>query len=255
VVTSEDPISSDTLLALQLRTINDPWLPRLRRFNCEKATEAFTPFIPLFLSKKTTAITIGFANDPPVVVVATMISRFSTLCPDPERIILRDLPRDPAITEAVSEALLACNRDTLEVFCVDSPLTEEAREVVYRLPKLSDLWTVIQGTTSLPTLALPNLTTMDLEYDGDLNWLQGFRGATLKKLESIVFRTEVDDIGDFLEAFESVALTTSAKNTLSGFEICTSRPWNPNYSSLLLLNQLKKLDIEFSCKGGLFFKR
>ena len=248
--TSKDPVTSDTLLALQLRTINDAWLPRLRKFECERATEAFISFIPLFLSQKTTAISIGFADDPPTVVVATIISRLSTLCLNLEWIILRDLPRDPVITEAVSETLLACNRDTLEVFCVDSPLTEEAQKVAYRLPRLSHLWTVIQGPTSLPTLALPNLTAMDIEYDGDLNWLQGFRGATLEKLESIVFHTEANDIGDFLGAFESAVLTTSAKNTLSEFEICTSRSWNPNYSSLLSFNQLYKVEIEFSCEGG-----
>jgi len=184
------------------------------------------------------------------VAVATTIRRLSTLCLNLEWITLEDLPRDPIITEAVSEMLLSCNRDTLEEFFVDSPLTEEAQEVACRLPELSHLWTVIQGPTLLPTLALPNLTVMDIEYDGDLNWLEGFRGATLGELESIVFHTETNDIGNFLEGFESVALTTPIKNTLSVFKFCTSRPWNPMYSSLLSFHQLKKLVIQFSCEGG-----
>ena len=245
-----ETITLDALRILQLRTTNDPWLSGLRTFECGEATDAFVPFIPLFLSPKTTEIDIDFDEYTPAVVVASIISSFSTLCPGLEYIILNVLPRDPIVTEAVSEMLLACNRDTLQIFEVDSPLTEEAREVVYRLPRLYGLWAVIQGPTSLPTVALPNLTQIDVEYDDDPTWLQGFRGATLGKLESAAFRTESDDIGDFLGAFESVALTTSAKDTLSEFKFCTSSPWNPSYSSLLPFNQLKKVEIEFSCEGG-----
>jgi len=250
VDTSEDPVTLDILQALQLRTVNDPWLPRLKRFECKGATEMFVPFIPSFLSPKTTEINIVFAKDPPMVVVATMISRLSSLCLNLEWIVLRDLPRDPVVTEAVSEMLLACNRDALQVFCVDSPLAEEAQKVVCRLPRLFHLWVVVQGPTSLPTVALPNLTVMDIEYDNDLNWLQGFRGAVLEELESVTFHTESDHIGDFIGAFESVALTTSVQDTLSVFRFYTSRPWNPNYSSLLSFNQLKQVEIDFSCGGG-----
>ena len=248
--TSKDPVTLDILQVLQLRTVSDPWFPGPREFVCTGATKAFIPFIPSFLSPKTTEINIGFTEDSSTVAVASIISRLSALCLNLEWIILRDLPSDPVITEAVSETLLACNRDTLEVFRVDFPLADEAREVVYQLPRLSSLWAIIQGPTSLPTLELPNLTSIDVEYDDELDWLQGFRGATLEKLESIVFRTERNDIGDFLGAFESVALTTSIKNTLSVFGFCTSRSWNPNYSSLLSFNQLKKIYIYFSCEGA-----
>jgi len=250
VVTSKDPVTSDTLQVLQLHTVNNPWFPGLRIFQCERSTETFIPFIPSFLSPKTTRIKIGFAEDSPTVTVATMINKLPTLCPDLEYIIFDRLPRHPVITEAVSEMVLACKRDTLRVFSANSPLTEEAREVLYQLPRLSELWAVIQGPTSLPKVALPNLLTIDIEYDGDLNWLEGFRGATLEKLKSVVFRTEVNNIGDFLGAFERVALTTSTKDTLSKFSFYTSRPWNPNYSSLLSFNQLKIIEIEFSCEDG-----
>ena len=245
-----DHISNDVFPVLQLRTENDPWLPRLESFKCGEATDVFIPFIPLLLSPKTTKIKIDFDSDIPIVVVASTIPRFPKLCPDLKRITINDLPRDPAITEAVSEMLLACNRDTLQKFNVDSPLTEDAREVVYRLPRLSNLWTVIQGPTSLPTVTLPNLTSIDVEYDDDLNWLQGFRGAVLGELDSVSFHSESDHIGDFIGAFENVALTTSAKDTLSEFRFYTSSSWNPNYSSLLSFNQLKEVEIEFSCAAG-----
>lgn len=34
------------------------------------------------------------------------------------------------MTEDVSETLLACNKDTLQSFLVDSPLAEDAREIL-----------------------------------------------------------------------------------------------------------------------------
>jgi len=247
---SKDSVTSDTLQVLQLRTVNSPWFSGLRAFHCKESTKAFIPFIPSFLSPKTSEINIGFAGTSPTVAVATLISKIPTICRDLVSAVLCPLPKDPVITEAVSEMVLACNRDTLQVFRVDSPLTEEAREVVYQLPRLSSLRAIIQGPTSLPTVTLPNLTSIDVEYDNGLNWLQGFRGATLEKLESVIFRTEANDIGDFLGAFKSVALTTSIKNTLSQFGFGTSRSWNPSYSSLLLFNQLEKIEIQFSCKGG-----
>ena len=246
VNTSEDPVASDILFALQLRTANEPLLPRLKTFECKNVTEAFIPFIPLFLSRKTVWVEVEFAKGSPTVMAASMIARLSALCPDLERIVLNDLTRSPVITEAVSEMVLTCNRSALRWFHVDSPLTEEAQRVVYQLPKLSGLWTVIQGHTLIPTVALPNLTSIDLEYDDHLDWLQGFRGSAFERLKTVYFRSESDQIGDFLGEFESVALT-SISATLSTFEFHTSRSWNPNYRSLLPFTQLKVLTIEFSC--------
>ena len=247
---AQDPVTSDTLLVLQFHTVNDPWFPRLKTFECVEATEAFTPFIPLFLSPKTAEIDIRFTESTPTLVIGSTIKRLSPLCPNLESITFHYLPRDPAITEAVSEMLLACKRDTLQKFRVDSPLTEEAREVVYRLPRLSELWTVIQGSTSLPKVALPNLISIDVEYDGDLTWMQGFYGAKLGKLITATFHSEPEQVGDFLEAFKSVALAASAQNVLPTSHPYTLRSWNPNYSSLLPFNRLKDVIIEFSCEGG-----
>lgn len=160
VETSKDPVTSNILIAVQLRTVNDPWLPRLWNFECWGATGDLIPFIPLFISPETTEVYIEFDEDAPLVGVASIISRFPTLCPALESIALPDLQRHPIITEAVSEMFLAYNRDNLRVFYVHSPLTDEAREVVFRLPGLAGLWVIIQEPVSLPT-ALPNLDSLE----------------------------------------------------------------------------------------------
>ena len=241
----------DTLRVLQLRTTNDPWLSGLKTFECEDVTEEFVPFIPLFLSSKTIEIDIDFDEDTPAVVVASAITSFPKLCPDLESISLSNLPRDSVITEAVSEMLLTCNRDTLKMFRVLSPLTEAAREVVFRLPRLSQLRTVILGSISLPTVALPNLNAIDVEYDDDFGWLRGFRGGRLERLEAVTFRfrdkIKPEEIGDPLGTFQSVALAASAQNALSEIAFYTRQSWNPNYSALLSFHQLKKVEIQSSC--------
>jgi hypothetical protein len=247
----EFPMGSGTLLALQLRAAGEPFLPRLKSLDCEYATHDFLPFIPFLLSPQTTEINIFFASDAPTVAAASIISMFPTLCPNLERIILNDLDRDPVIIDAVSEMLLSCNRGALRVFEVDSPLTEEAREVVYQLPNLSGLRTIIEGHTSLPQMALPSLTEIDVEYNsGHLDWLQGFRGAVLGKLERVSFRSESKQIGDLLGPFAKVALTASAQNTLSEFGFYTFCPWTPDYYSLLPFKQLRVLNIQFTCYRG-----
>ena len=241
-------VTSGVLSALQLRTANEPLLPRLGSFECQDATGTLIPFIPLFLSPKTINITITFSATSRTVMVASTIAQLSTLCPY-IRFVALHLPRDPVIVDAVSGMLLACNRDTLQAFLVDSPLTGEAREVLYKLPRLSHVWMVVHGPISLPPLKLPRLRGIKIEYDHNRGWLQGFRGATLGKLKSVTFRaTSMSaQIGDFLEDFQGVALTASAQNTLSAFRFHCSQPWNPNYSSLLAFRQLTVLEIEFSC--------
>ena len=248
---SLDLITPDVLLALQLRTGNEPLLPRLRSFRCKGVTEGFIPSIPLFLSSNTTDIVIRFALNSPAVMVASTVPRLSILCPNLERIFLFDLPRDPAITEAVSEMLLACNRDTLREFSAISPLTEEARGLLYRLPKLCRLRTAMQGPVLLPPVKLPSLIELFLEYDQGYEWLQRFGGTALGgKLRYVTFhaRSGSTRVTNFLEVFRSVALTTSAQNTLSRFCFRTLQSWNPNYSSLLVFKHLTELEVEFSCQ-------
>ena len=249
VDTSEDPVTPDILSALQLCASNKPLFPKMESFWCEDATEAFIPFIPLFLSHKTTLIDIEFSEGLPTETIASMIIGLSKSCPNLERIALTVLPRDPVIIEAVSELLFACNQDSLQSFVVDSPLTEEAQQVVFQLPKLSELWAVIQGHRQIPPVTLPNLLSIDVEYDDHLNWLQGFCGAILGGLEDVCFRSESEQIGDFLGEFKSVALTTSTPTTLTRFAFKTSQPWDPDYRSLLPFTQLKVLHIEFSCNN------
>jgi hypothetical protein len=247
-----DPVTSETFLPLQLRAANEPFLPRLKSFYCEYATDAFTPLIPFLLSPQTTELNITFSEDTHTVVVASIVSMFPTLCPNLERVTIYDPDReiDLVMDNAVSEMLLGCNRDFLRVFEVRSPLTEEARQVVYQLPKLSRLRTVIEGRTLLPQVVLPNLTEIDVDYDDHLDWLQGFRGAVLGKLERVTFRSEFEPIGDFLGVFAKVTLMTPTQNTLSKFGFYTSQSWTPDYYALLPFKHLKELNIEFTCDDG-----
>ena len=243
---SEDPVTPEVLFALQLRTAKEPLFPKVETFMCGNATEAFIPFIPSFLSHETTRIEIEFSDGLPALTVASMITRLSMLCPDLDGITLFPLPRDPIITEAVSELLLTCNH-SLRQFRADSPLTEEARKVAFQHPKLSELWVIIQGHTQIPPVTLPNISLIELRYDDHLNWLQSFRGAILGRLENVFFSSESEQIGDFLGKFKTVALTTSAPTTLLTFNFRTSQSWDPDYRSLLPFTQLKDLHIEFSC--------
>ena len=250
--TTEHPVALDFLFALQSRAANEPFLPKLRAFKCGRTIPPPIPLIPLIpslISRRTAEVHIRFCGDSPTAMVASVIIRLPMLCPDLERITLEGLPRDPVIVEAISDMLLACNRDTLEWFCVDSSLTDEAREVVFQLPNLTDLWVIIQGHSLLPPVALPNLFAIDLEYDDHLDWLQGFRGATFKNLEAAHFTSHSEQIGDFLGEFKSVALATSASATLFKFSFRTSQPWDPTYRSLLPFTQLEDLQIDFSCNN------
>lgn len=248
---SQDLLTSDVLLTLQLRTDNEPLLPNLRSLECEAASEAFIPFIPLFLSPGTIEITLKFAASAPTVMVASAIARLSKLCPNIQSLQLDVLPRNRVITEAASELLLGCNQDTLQRFFVNSPLNEDAHGYLHKFPKLRRLWAFIQGPTWLPPAGLPDLETIYVRWDSGHDWLQGFRGATIGKLKTVTFcSTSESQLDGFLEEFQSVALTTSIQASLSGFSFRTSRSWAPNYSSLLGFKQLTALEVEFSCRDG-----
>jgi hypothetical protein len=86
-----------------------------------------------------------------------------------------------------------------------------------------------------------------VDFDDRFDWLQGFQGARLEELDLVSFHSKCERVGDFLEAFQSVALATSAQNTLSFFHFRTPRPWNPNYRPLLPFTQLETLSIKYAC--------
>ena len=241
---------SEVLPVLQLCAIDKPFFPNLKTLCLWSIPVELIPLIPSFLSPRTTYFLLGFKVGAPNAIVASMITALPTLCPNLQHILLVALPRNPMITAAVSGMLLASNRNSLRRLSVDSPLTEEAREVAYKHPDLRELSMVIEGSTSLPTVVLPNLADMAIEYDHSCNWLQGFRDATLGKLTSITLFCESESIGNFLEEFKRVALTTSIPATLSSFSFNTSRPWRPNYRCLLPFTQLSEIDIDFSCQDG-----
>jgi hypothetical protein len=238
--------------ALRFCGINGPLFPNLGSLELWDTVGEFIPFVPSLLSPRIIDIDIEFSEyaDLPNVAIASMVTTFPTLCPNLQNIRLRFLPRDPIIVAAVSGFLLAANRDALRHFHVESPLTEEAREVICKLPGLRGLTVVVEGSTSLPIMALPNLTEIDVEYDDNCDWLDGFRGATLERLNSVAFHTksEFAQVSDFFGAFKSIGLPTSTM--LSSFSFYTPHPWRPNYHSLLSFKQLRELEIGFSCDDG-----
>ena len=152
------------------------------------------------------------------------------------------------ITVAVSELVLNANANSLKLFDVDVPLTEEACGVICKQCNLRTLQIIIDRPTMLPTLVLPNLTNLQIEYHHGLDWLQGFNGASLGKLTELSFPSVSDSIGNFLGASETVALTTSIPSTLSTFKFFTSHPWRPIYHSLFRPSQLQVLTIKSSCE-------
>ena len=248
---TSNTLSSEVFSVLQLCAIGEPLLPNLKTLDLWHITGNSIPFIPLFLSPRTTIIKIRFTPSNSVTAtVAPMVTTFLTLCPSLQEISLHSLRRDPVIIAAVSKMLLRGNRNALRCFNVDSPLTEEAREVILKLPDLRELSVTIERDTSLPLVVLPNLTRPIIEYDRDGDWLQMLHRATFGKLEHIDFLVGSEQIGDFLEAFERVALAASIQHTLSRFYLYTSHSWNPNYSSLLPFTYLKYLKIGFSCSDG-----
>ena len=183
-------------------------------------------------------------------MIASTITTLPKLCPDLQEIALSNLPRSPVITLAVSRMLLVTNRNTLREFRADSPLTEEASEVIYKLPNLRSLSVVIEREARLPSASLPNLTRLEITCDNEDGWLRLFHGAALGKLKRADFYLHSEQVGDFLGAFKGAALSSSIQNTLSEFLIIAKHPWNPNYSSLLPFTQLVDLQIGITCDGG-----
>ena len=81
--------------------------------------------------------------------------------------------------------LLLTNRNPLRELRVDSPLTEEASEVIYKLPNLHSLSVAIEKGIPLPSASLPNLIDLKIRCDSGDNWLRPFHGATFGKLKSV----------------------------------------------------------------------
>ena len=91
--------------------------------------EDIVPFIPLFLSTRTTSIDLGFEPDFPGVVAASVVTTIPTLCHNLQRISLHPIPRTPMTIVAISEMLLAINRNILQQLDVHLPLTGETSEL------------------------------------------------------------------------------------------------------------------------------
>ena len=242
--------SLEVLSVIQSFVINEPLFPNLKTFCFLGIEEMFIPFIHLFLSPITTSINLSFKSNLPKATVASMVMTLPILCPNLQAITLGSLRGDPTIAAAVSGMLLVANRNALRLLSVECPLTEEASEVICKLPNLRSLSVVVGRRTSLPPASLPGLAKLVIKCDNEDGWPRLFHGATFGKLESVTFYPRSEEIGDFLGAFERAALSSSLQNTLSRFYIPAQRPWNPTYSSLLPFTQLVDLEIGFSCDGG-----
>ena len=246
-----DILPSEVYSVMQLYEINEPLLPNLTTLDLWAIRESFIQFIPLFLSPTITSINFIFSEPGlPTSVLASMITNLQMPCPNLQEIKLSFLPRDSMITAAVSRLFFATNRNALQVFRVDSPLTEEADEVLYKSQNLRSLSVVIKKGTSIPSALLPNLTRLRIKCEDGSDGLQPLRGATFGKLESVIFDIESRPTNDFLEAFKDAALSSSIQDTLSTIYLSAAWPWNPNYSSLLPFTQLVELDIRPSCDDG-----
>ena len=154
------------------------------------------------------------------------------------------------VAAAVSRMLLVTNRNTLRRLYVDSPLTEEASEVLYKPLSLCDLSVVIERETSLPSASLPNLTRLKITCDNKDGWPRLLHGATFGRLESVSSTPESEQIEDFLGAFERAALSSFVQNALSQFCPLTSCSWNPDYSFPFPSTQMVDLLITPSCDDG-----
>ena len=247
---ASNPPSPEVFSAMQLYTVNELLFPNLKTLFLWGIGRPFLPFIPLFLSPRTTSIYLSFEPDLPNTTISSTITILPTLCPDLQEIAFYFVTRDPMITATVSGMLLAANRNTLRRFEVDSPLTEEANQVICKLPNLCSLTVVTERESSLPSASLPNLIKLTVNCDNEGGWPQLFQGATLGKLESVTFFLRSEPIGDFLGTFERAALSSSVQDTLSSFCLFASYSWNPNYPSLLSFTQLVNLWIDFSCDDG-----
>ena len=241
-----DVLSPEVFSILQLCATTEPLFPNIKTLDLQPAVGSI-PFIPLFLSPRTTTITIGFPHSSfPAAMVASIITTIPTLCPNLEDIHIHSLPRDPRVTTAASRMVLASNRNALRSFRVEFPLTEEACGVIYTHPGLRTLSMVIERDTSSPSVVLPNLTDLMIRYNRNNDWLRVFSGATFGSLEAVTFYSYSEQIGVFLETFERAALATSIQHTLWKFYLFTVCSWNPNYSSLHRLTQMTDLIVEFT---------
>jgi hypothetical protein len=231
---------SQVLSILQFQVHSEPLLPNLETLDLSWIYGGSLPFIPLLLSPRTTTINLHFAGvNLHKVTAASIITAFPALCPNLRDIRLSGLPKVPAITLAVSELVLNTNKNTLQSFIVESPLTKAACEVIYQHPDLRTLRTAIDWPTALPAVVLPNIHEIIIDYYDGYNQLQGFCGTSLGKLASITIFPHSDSIDGFLEEFGNVSLTTSIPATLSTFEFSTSRSLRPSYRSLLPFTSLK----------------
>ena len=126
---------------------------------------------------------------------------------------------------------------------MDSPLTEEAAEAIYKSQNLSDLLADIEGTP-IPSASLPNLTRLEIHCKYGSDGLQFLRRATFGKLKSIEINIEHCSTDDNIpKAFQEIIFHSSIQDTLSAICITIDSSLNLDYYSLLPFTRLVHLDI------------
>jgi len=162
--------SPEVLSVIQFFVINEPLFPNLETLHLLGIEGTFVPFVPLFLSPRTTSINLSFKPNLPKVTVASMVITLPTLCPNLQAITLGSLRDDPTIAAAVSGMLLVANRNALRLLSVECPLTEEASEVMCKLPNLRSLSVAVGRETPLPPASLPGLAKLVIRCDNEDGW-------------------------------------------------------------------------------------
>lgn len=233
---------------LQYLASNEPLLPRIKALYLWFFAAEFAPLIPSCISPGTASLSIDFDDSNLTVAsIAMTITAIQARCPDLRKIAFFGLPRDQIITAAVTKLLVTTNQNALRSLDIHSALTAQAREVVHKLPNLTDLTVVVEENTPMLPLVHPSLPNLTIMFNHDRDYSQVFREARLEKLKSmrVFFTSEM--VGDFLEEFARTPLAASAKNTLSDFQLFADFTWNPDYSPLLSFTQLTRLTIESPC--------
>ena len=111
---TQETLPLELFSVIQLGTINEHLLPNLKTLELWGIGGHVVPFIPLFLSLRTTNIALRFEFRTPEAAVASTITTLPTLCPSLQAISLDTLLIDPTIAVAVSGMLPATNRNTLQ---------------------------------------------------------------------------------------------------------------------------------------------
>ena len=101
-----DPVPSlEFFSVIQPRAINEPLFPNMKALDLWRVEERSIPFVPLFLSPRTTSIKLRFGSNLSEEMVTSTVRALPTLRPNLQAIKLYYCPGGPVITAAISGML------------------------------------------------------------------------------------------------------------------------------------------------------